>query len=83
MKPICYSHEEGFNMWDDYRDHLLDKYFSDSLFNCDICSEKFTTIGDFHMHLILHEEKKKVPMQCVFQEVCSTVHSKKAYDSAY
>ena len=26
MKLICYSHEQGFNTWDDYRDHLLDTF---------------------------------------------------------
>ena len=59
MKLICHSHEQGFDTWDDYRDHILDKHFLDSLFNCDLCSEKFMTIGDFHMHLRLLEEEKK------------------------
>ena len=58
-KLICYSHEQGFDMWDDYRDHLLDKHFSDGLFNCEICNEKFTMIGDFNMYLRLHKEEKK------------------------
>ena len=38
-KPICETHEKGFQNWEEYRKHLIDKHSIKGVFKCDKCSE--------------------------------------------
>ena len=58
MKPICETHEKGFQTWEEYRKHLIDKHSIKGVFKCYKCSETFTTVSEIHRHLRLHEEEK-------------------------
>ena len=57
-KPICETHKKGFQNWEGYRKHLIDKHSIKCVFKCDECSETFTTVSQIHRHLRLHEEEK-------------------------
>ena len=58
-KPICETHEKGFQNWDKYMKHLIDKHSIKGVFKCDQCLETFITVSEIHRYLKLHEEEKK------------------------
>ena len=58
-KPVCETHKKGFQNWDEYRKHLIDKHSIKGVFKCNQCSETFTAVSEIHWHLRLHKEEKK------------------------